>query len=232
MYTTAMSMCTHLSSLVNTDFCICIVLHPQFKLQWFKAKQCDQEWLDKAVTNVRRIWERDHLPNVMARNAAQSVSVVHITQLPELISYQISFNIESYRHLRTAPQADAFTRYLSEPTFNTSDPLMYWRAQEQIGVIEHSSLGWRKIIFPHQVCNCVLFRCQYPDAAIATSVNVNHAFALNNAYHREHKTLPDAYRCKTAILDSWLKFPGLLTEAEFAERWKKETEDSVAKAKA
>ncbi|KZS91275.1 hypothetical protein SISNIDRAFT_167273 [Sistotremastrum niveocremeum HHB9708] len=102
-------------------YTIAMILHPRFKLEWFRAKGYDQEWIDKAVGTVRGIWEKYYLPNVAPQESDSD-----------------SMDIEAYE--QPSPAVDPFTQYLSEPTIKTSAPLAYWKA------LEEARLGEQQLI--------------------------------------------------------------------------------------
>ncbi|KZT31351.1 hypothetical protein SISSUDRAFT_971525, partial [Sistotremastrum suecicum HHB10207 ss-3] len=41
---------------------VAMVLHPKYKLEYFRAKKWKKKWIKQAEAIVREIWKRDYLP--------------------------------------------------------------------------------------------------------------------------------------------------------------------------
>jgi hAT family C-terminal dimerisation region len=120
------------------------VLHPGLKLEYFRQKEWEEDWIENAEAIVREVYiaqyKGSNNSNVPAPNTTAelvSLCIISYTYIPLLIMLQDNdddfaafANISVTRH--TASRSSEFNEYLRKLVENVKDPLKWWAANRHV----------------------------------------------------------------------------------------------------
>ncbi|THU93763.1 hypothetical protein K435DRAFT_669634, partial [Dendrothele bispora CBS 962.96] len=98
----------------------CLVMHPRYKLKYFKDHKWEQEWIDTAENGAREFFEEHYL-----RNVEQEPSTS--TRTHEPVPNDIFAAIDDYGKDNEIDE-DVFTKYLKDTT-KTDNPIKFWTSR-------------------------------------------------------------------------------------------------------
>ena len=118
------------------------MLHPKYKLSYFRAKKWPEEWVKAAKTVLREQWLTNYNANNSSEPSSQSSSSVSCfsSPTPLCINLTLTFRVvqeaardslfSSLDDFGTDDLSDELEEYLNMPTISTKglDPLMWWHA--------------------------------------------------------------------------------------------------------
>lgn len=124
------------------------VLHPSFKLEYFKRLNWEKDWVKKAVDITRQAWEDRYkretsstlndsgttTPNVcdIIWSIVHNIylSILQVTKTP--VNTFISFMSSQTRAASQNNDTDQFDRYLADSCIQTDDPLQWWLVNRKL----------------------------------------------------------------------------------------------------
>jgi hypothetical protein len=115
------------------------VLHPKYKLTYFRAKKWPQPWIDAALVVLREQWSNHYKSDDLSEPGSQSSSSSASVSPFSRICINLTLHIvktsrdtlfSALDDFGTDDLSDELEEYLNTPTISTKglDPLVWWHA--------------------------------------------------------------------------------------------------------
>ena len=127
----AMSKCFFNLKILNLICTRIVVLHPSYKLEYFRTQRWEPEWISMAERIIREEWNEGYKPKeVEGSGIASEPTVSHsftLIFITELLRLQGSMCDKYFSSITCKSNTDALSAYLASPAIpGISDPLHYW----------------------------------------------------------------------------------------------------------
>jgi hypothetical protein len=172
------------------DHCLISVLHPRYKLTYFKSAGWRDSWISTAEKLVRNRFSTNHAAAKAEQEEADgngsddSVHEVceqvtkagfHLTMLEQATSQGNIFdNLPSLAPLKSTPVVDEITLYLTVPLENVKDAIKWWREKHNV-YPRLSRMALDYLTIPGMQCLACVFNLL--TKSTATSIDVERLFS-------------------------------------------------------
>ncbi|THH15827.1 hypothetical protein EUX98_g9402 [Antrodiella citrinella] len=195
---------------------LAILLHPRYKMAYFKKQKWPQDWIDTATDLLRQQWVTYYKPKatelqVVAAAAAQaSTSAPGLASSASASAHRINklFAEDDFDNTGTTTTGpmDPLEQYLSTPPMSCGDPILYWSGMLGIPGQPENQFARMALDFL---------------SAPATSTDVERAFSRGSltVTKRRHALSDESVRAAT-VLSSWANIPDIIPEAHIVSVFK------------
>ncbi|PBK81822.1 hypothetical protein ARMGADRAFT_947673, partial [Armillaria gallica] len=165
------------------------VLHPRYKLDYFRSQNWLTEWVKTAKQSAWETWTRYYKPMI-----TETVTLPTNSNDPFTDVDNFGQNMEQ----------DPFEAYIRAPQFDCGDPISHWTAK----LDKHSSKMKAKPVTPEGAL--ARMALDFLSAPVA-STNVEHMFLHGGLVvsKRCHNLSPESTHANV-ILNSWSKIDGIV----------------------
>ncbi|PIL25420.1 hypothetical protein GSI_13310 [Ganoderma sinense ZZ0214-1] len=188
-----------------------LILHPAFKLVYFRKAEWPEDWIDEARALATEEWTSHYKPAAPANGKAGPANGQGAASRSRPRPFRMSTGgkmparatrdlFASIGARAAGPEHDALEAYLEAPPLTTvKDPLAYWNAALKSGS-EDPALARMALDFL---------------SVPATSVDVERAFSRGRLMvNRLRTALSDRSVCAGTVLGSWARVDGLVVESD------------------
>ncbi|SJL16303.1 uncharacterized protein ARMOST_19823 [Armillaria ostoyae] len=180
-----------------------MIMHPSFKIEYFHDQKWEPEWIEWCFEIVHEIWNKHYKPASSPINTEAHFTAV--TDDDDLLA-------DYFKKHHCNNDGDPLEKYLCDPVIEDLDnPLHYWTSLldpcDQSGKVV-------TIMLKGALAQMALDFLSTP----AMSTNVERLFSHGRLnVTKQHHNLSVESTIAQTVLNSWIKYPGLVNDDELTE---------------